>query len=140
MKKKYNRYYASVFRLEQPHESGQIITLLWTKEGAYWKVVSWDAEPEDAKPQTAPDTRRQPGRRSSREQHTKGDAALLQASHDFLREWLIKRNYVAATNYFSPKSYSCIDAAIGADQPKPTHHVAISELHADGDADRRRGR
>ena len=119
MKKKYSRYYASVFKLEQPHESGQIITLLWTKEGAYWKVVSWDAEPENAKPEAAPDTRRSQVAQAP-EQHTKGDAALLEASHDFLREWLIKRNYVAATNYFSPKSYSCIDAAIGSDQAKPT--------------------
>jgi hypothetical protein len=27
---------------------------------------------------------------------------------------------VAATSYFSPKSYSCIDTTIGSDQPKPT--------------------
>ena len=119
MKKKYNRYYASVFRLVQPHETGQIITLLWTKEGAYWKLVSWDAEPEDAKPEPSPDTRSSQTAEAP-EEHTKADPAMLQASHDFLREWLIKRNYVAATNYFSPKSYSCIGATIPSDQPKPT--------------------
>lgn len=119
MKKKYNRYYASVFRLVQPHETGQIITLLWTKEGAYWKLVSWDAEPEDAKPEPSPDTRNSQTAEAP-EEHTKADPAMLQASHDFLREWLIKRNYVAATNYFSPKSYSCIGATIPSDQPKPT--------------------
>ena len=119
MKKKYNRYYASVFRLEQPPEVGQVITLLWTKEGSYWKIVSWDAEPEDAKPQSAPDVR---GTQTAEapEGHTKADAALLQASHDFLREWLIKRDYVSAINYFSPKSYSCIDATVPSDQPKPS--------------------
>ena len=119
IKKKYNSYYASVLRLQQPHETGQIITLLWTKEGNYWKVVAWDAEPEDAQPQKIPDTRRDVITEFP-ETHAKGDAALLQASEDFLRDWLLKRNYVAATNYFSPRSYSCIDATVPADQPKPT--------------------
>ena len=54
------------------------------------------------------------------EQTMKGDPALIQASHQFLREWLINRNYVAATAYFSPKSYSCINAVLSADQPRPT--------------------
>ncbi len=119
IKKKYNSYYASVLRLQQPHETGQIITLLWTKEGNYWKVVAWDAEPEDAQPQKIPDTRRDVITEFP-ETHAKGDAALLQASEDFLRDWLLKRNYVAATSYFSPRSYSCIDATVPADQPKPT--------------------
>ena len=41
---------AAIFRLKPPGENGQTITLLWTKDGNYWKVVSWDVEPEDAKP------------------------------------------------------------------------------------------
>jgi hypothetical protein len=119
IKKKYNRYYAAVFRLEQPPETGQIITLLWTKEGAYWKVVAWDAEPEDAMPLKIPDTRRDVIT-DFPETNTKGDSALLQASDDFLRDWLLKRNYVAATQYFSPRSYSCIEATVPSDQAKPT--------------------
>jgi hypothetical protein len=120
IKKKYNGYYASVVLLKQPHETGQVITLLWTKEGAYWKVVAWDAEPEDAKPQSVPDTRRDVIT-DFPEQQIAGDAALLQASEDFLRDWLLKRNYVAATNYFAPRSYSCIVAAVPPDQPKPSN-------------------
>lgn len=119
VKKKYKNYYASVVLLKQPHETGQIVTLLWTKEGAYWKVVSWDAEPEDAKPQNVPNTRRDEITEFP-EQQIKGDAALLQASEDFLRDWLLKRNYVAAKNYFARRSYSCIKAAVPSDQPQPT--------------------
>jgi hypothetical protein len=117
--KKYNQYYASVFRLEQPHETGQVVTVLWTKEGLYWKVVSWDAEPEDAKTSAIPDTRNAVA--EAPEQHVKGDPALLTASHDFLDTWLVKRNYAAAMNYFSPRSYSCIDAVVPDDQPKPSN-------------------
>jgi hypothetical protein len=115
VKHKYNRYYASVLRLQRPHGSGQVITLLWIKEGNYWKIVSWDIEPEDAKPRAIPDTRRKAA--ETAEAQVKGDAALVQASQAFLRDWLVKRNYVTATNYFSPRSYSCIDAAISPGKP-----------------------
>ncbi len=117
VKRKYKSYYASVLRLEQPHETGQIITILWTKEGNYWKIVSWDAEPEDTKPRALPDTRTATAEMP--EETMKGDAALLQASHQFLRSWLIKRDYVAATKFFAPQSYACINAVLTAEQPKP---------------------
>lgn len=119
MKKKYNRYYASVFRLQEPPEPGQIITILWTKEGSYWKVVSWDAEPEDGKPQPIPDTRPQ-SLAEETEPVIEGDRALMEAAHKFLREWLMKRDYVAATSYFSPQSYSCIEQTLAPGQSKPT--------------------
>jgi hypothetical protein len=118
VKRKYNSYYASVLRLHQPHQAGQIITILWTKEGNYWKVVSWATEPEDAKPRALPDTRT--AAVEMPEERMNGDAMLIQASHQFLRSWLIKRDYVAATKFFAPQSYSCINAAIASDQPKPT--------------------
>ncbi len=124
VKQKYNRYYASVMRLHQPQQAGQVITILWTKEGNYWKAVSWTTEPEDAKPRAIPDTRKATAEMP--EEQMKGDAALIQASHQFLRTWLIKRDYVAATKYFSPKSYSCINAALSSDQPKPTAPRNIS--------------
>jgi len=119
VKKKYSRYYASVVLLKQPQQAGQVVTILWMKEGNYWKVIAWDAEPEDAKPQSIPDTRRNVITEFP-EQQVPGDAALLQASDDFLRDWLLKKNYVAAANYFSPRSYSCINAALPPDQPKPS--------------------
>jgi hypothetical protein len=109
-KNKYSRYYASVLRLKPAHGPGQIITLLWSKEGAYWKVISWDIEPEDAKPQDIPDTRKTAAAPKP-EEHDAGDAALLRASNDFLNAWLVKRDYAAATKYFAPSSYACVDTS-----------------------------
>lgn len=117
VKQKYSSYYASVMRLHQPDAAGQIITVLWTKEGNYWKAVSWATEPEGSKPRAIPDTRKATA--ETPEEEMKGDAALIEASQQFLRSWLIKRDYVAATRYFSPKSYSCINAVLSSDQPKP---------------------
>ncbi|MGC2110920.1 MAG: hypothetical protein WA655_15470 [Candidatus Korobacteraceae bacterium] len=105
---KAGRYYSSTFRLTPPQEAGQIITVLWTKDGNYWKVVSWDVEPEDAKPQEVPDTRPAPTPAVA-EERTPGDPALLGATSEFLRDWLIKRKYDAAISYFSPRSYACVN-------------------------------
>ena len=108
-KNKYSRYYASVLRLKPSHGPGQLITLLWSKEGAYWKVISWDMEPEDAKPQDIPDTRK--AATAQAEEHASGDPAFLRASNDFLNAWLVKRDYAAATKYFAASSYACVDAS-----------------------------
>src|SRR5262249_16629323 len=55
---KYGSYFLSVFRLKAPKGKSDAITLLWTKEGKYWKVVAWDFEPEEAAPGAMPDIRR----------------------------------------------------------------------------------
>src|SRR5262249_43103256 len=54
---KYGSYYASVFRLKGPKAMSDAVTLLWAKDGKYWKVIAWDVEPEEARPGKAPDMR-----------------------------------------------------------------------------------
>ncbi len=125
--KKEGRYYTATFRLQPPKGKGQVITLLWTKEGAYWKVISWDVEPEDSKPDEVPDTRRAAVSAPVTEEHTKGEAAQLKATDDFLKSWLVQKNYDAATNYFSPRSNACVDLywEPGQQQPKtPEQYTA----------------
>ena len=107
-KNKYSHYYVSVLRLKPAHGPGQLITLLWSKEGANWKVISWDMEPEDAKPQDIPDTRKAAATPKP-EEHARGDAGFLRASNDFLHAWLVKRDYAAATKYLAPSSYACVN-------------------------------
>ncbi len=117
--KKSDRYYAAIFRLKPPGENGQTITLLWTKDGNYWKVVSWDVEPEDAKPaEDVPDTR-PTAKPAVAEEYTKGDAAFLGATSEFLRSWLVSRKYDVATSYFSPRSYACVDLYLQPGQAQP---------------------
>jgi hypothetical protein len=116
---KAGRYYAATFRLQPPHEKGQVITLLWTKEGAYWKVVSWDSEPEDAKPEEVPDTRRATKPAVAAAEHAQGDPALLSATNDFLRSWLVSKKYNSAINYFSPRSYACVNLYLQPGQTQP---------------------
>jgi hypothetical protein len=41
---KYGTYYLSASRLNYEEEQSPALLLLWTKEGANWKIVSWAVE------------------------------------------------------------------------------------------------
>ncbi len=124
---KYGRYFASVFHLKATQGKGDTVTLLWAKDGNYWKVVSWDVEPEDGKPDAAPDTRRSttvavaPGPRAT------GDSDFLHAANQFLHSWLVSDNFAQAALYFSPRCYACVTPYLsaGEEEPKtPEQYVA----------------
>ena len=84
--KKSSGSFASVFRLKAPKEKSDTITLIWAKEGKYWKIVAWEVEPEEAKPGVTPDIRRRSPVAKVQPAKTKmkADPAVEQASHDFL--------------------------------------------------------
>jgi hypothetical protein len=114
--------FASVFRLKASQGKSDTITLIWAKEGKYWKIVAWEVEPEDAKPGVAPDIRRrnalakgpQPAKSRMRT-----DPALEQASHDFLHQWLVDDNYDGAAKYVSSQSNACVNLYLADGQRKP---------------------
>ncbi len=115
-------YFASVFRLKPPNGKSDAITLVWTKEGKYWKVVAWEMEPPDAKPGAMPDTR--VGRAAvttARPAKTKmkGDPAVVQASHDFLHTWLVDDNYDGAAAWMSPRCNDCVQLYLQEGEKAP---------------------
>ena len=118
-KGKYGRYFASVFQLKAKQEKGDTITLLWTKEGKYWKIVAWDVEPDDAKPDASPDTRPAPSLPLLPKLRTQGDADFLHAANQFLHSWLVSDNFDQAAQYFSSRSYPCIAPYLSVDEEAP---------------------
>ena len=72
---KYGSYFASTFRLRGPQARSDAITLLWRKEGKYWKVIAWDMEPAEAVPGKTPEMPR-------RRQSSKAASAEIQANAD----------------------------------------------------------
>jgi hypothetical protein len=108
----YGSYFVSVFRLKAPQGKSDPIILLWTKEGEYWKVVAWEVEPNEAKPGTMPDTRRQRkavAAATAPKARTNFDPDFLHASHDFLHSWLVADNFDQAATYFSPRCNECVN-------------------------------
>lgn len=109
----YGRYFGTTFRIAGPVK-GTSIALLWARENGYWKIVSWQTEPES---DGTPDPPAPPDLEVVR---IEGDPALVQAARDFLDTWLIRRNYDAAWAYLSTRSYACYDLLRGPDAPPST--------------------
>jgi hypothetical protein len=116
---KYGNYFASVFQLKPTQGKGDTVTMLWAKEGNYWKVIAWDVEPEDAKPDAIPDTRQRSAAVHAPKALTKGDQGLLHASDEFLHSWLVADNFTAAAGFFSPHSYDCASAFLSPGEQEP---------------------
>jgi hypothetical protein len=119
--KKSSGNYASAFRLKASQGKSDTITLIWAKEGKYWKIVAWEVEPEEAKPGVTPDIRRRNAvAMATQPANTKikADPAVEQASHDFLHLWLVDDNYDGAAKYVSPRSNACVNLYL-ADGQKP---------------------
>src|SRR5690606_14147291 len=132
----YGRYFGTTFRIAGPVK-GTSIALLWAREDGYWKIVSWQTEPEPA--ETPPP----PAPPALEVVRIKGDPALVQAAKDFLDTWLIRRNYDAAWGYFRPEATpattSCGVLTLRR-QPHPTMpaggSVPASSVSANGSARR----
>ena len=110
IQRKYGKYFGATFYIDVPGGKAHSLALLWAQEGGYWKIVSWQAEPEgDDAPQLAAPPTVAPAPARSR-----ADAALVDAARGFLESWLIRKNYDEAFRYLSPAAYGCYDLARGA--------------------------
>ena len=83
-RREYGKYFGATFYIDVPGGKDHSLALLWAQQAGYWKIVSWQAEPEgdDAPPlNEAPSVephgdpiarRRHAGRRGSRDFSTAG--------------------------------------------------------------------
>jgi len=119
---KYGSYFVSVFRLKAPKGKSDAVTLLWTKEGKYWKVVGWEFEPEEGKPDRSPDTRRRKAVAAAAplKSYGKADPDFLNASQDFLQSWLVADNFDRSAGYFSPRSNECVNMYLAEGEQTPS--------------------
>ena len=108
--RKYGNQFAAAFRLKGPKGKSDAVTLLWRKEGKYWKVTAWDVEPEEAAPGKVPDLRRRrpAAKPAPSESQLSADREFVQASRDFLQSWLVADNFDKASTYFSQRADPCV--------------------------------
>jgi len=109
----YGQHFGATFRIAGPRKNTSI-ALLWAKEDGYWKIVSWQIEPESDKTPAPPATP------EPKVERIKADLSLVQAAKDFVETWLIRKNYDAAFRYLSTKSYACYDLVRSPDAPAST--------------------
>ena len=110
----YGNYFGATFTIVMRGERGIPLALLWAKDDGYWKIVSWQIDPDgDTLPPPPPPA-------AVKIATIKTDATLATAATDFLESWLIRKNYDAAFQYASRQSYSCYDLLRAPDQPAAT--------------------
>lgn len=110
----YGKYFGATFYIKGP-QSPTPLALLWAQEGGYWRIVSWQTEPEgdSEMPDPAPPPMAAPARVAA-------DATLVEAAHRFLESWLVRKDYPTAFSYISPRAYACYDLVRAPDQPAST--------------------
>jgi hypothetical protein len=109
----YANHIATTFRIAGSARN-TAVALLWARENGYWKIVSWQTEPE-AKVTLEPASEPAP-----KVVRIKADMPLVNAAKGFVETWLVRRDYDAASRYLSAKSYGCYDLVRSPDAPAST--------------------
>ena len=112
------KYFATAFRGKQGDSRNKVMSLLWAKEGDYWKIVAIRMEdgsdagivPGNAVAQAVPAV--------DEPRSIAGDPAAVKEITEFYQTWIVKRNVTQASTFASPRSYACL--APSADQKKLT--------------------
>jgi hypothetical protein len=109
--------YASMARLRLEKGPPVVLTQLWRKEEGFWKVISWHLE----QPLRVAETPRLAKPEAIALDHSVGppaDPRLIAANEEFLKAWLVTRQYEHAATYFAPEALACSEFE-GASTPLP---------------------
>ena len=123
-KKEKGEFYGAALRGKLGDGRNKVMSLLWTKEGKYWKVVAIridDGSDAGIVPKTAavapPSTEAEPKTIS-------GDPEAVKDITSFYEFWIGKRNPAEAVRYVSERSYQCLAALSETDKAiKPADRI-----------------
>ena len=121
-------YFGSTFYLEGPQGRGATLALLWAKERGYWKIVSYEVEPEEATDQGAmPDVRT--AIETPELERKPGDPDLIAATEGFLEAWLVEKDIDKALGFVAPSSYPCVNLDLDpGEAPKATPEEQLDRV------------
>ena len=103
-----DKHFATAFRGKQGDSRNKVMSLLWTQEGGYWKIVAIRLEdgkgtgivPNNAAAQAEPNV--------EAPQSIAGDPAAVKNIAEFYQTWIVKRDVAQASTFASPSSYQCL--------------------------------
>jgi hypothetical protein len=114
--RRYGDYFGSIFYLKGAKGKGATVALLWAKENKYWKIVSYEVEPE-GEDLNVPDLRSTEAETAGPAvERIEGDPSFTKAARSFLTSWMVEKDYDAASGYLSPRSYPCVNLFLGEDE------------------------
>ena len=109
-KKEKGDFYAAAVRGKLGDSRNKVMSMLWTKEGKYWKIVAIRIDDDsDAGiiPKTATGAPQLP---TAEPKAISGDPKAVKDITSFYESWIGKRDPAEATRYVSERSYPCLSA------------------------------
>jgi hypothetical protein len=102
------KYFATAFRGKQEDSRNKVMTLIWAREGGYWKITAIRLEdgsdagivPKKATAQAEPSV--------EEPRNIAGDPAAVKDILDFYQTWILNRNVIRASTFASQRSYQCL--------------------------------
>ncbi len=101
----FGKYVGAVFRISAKGEQGRNIATLWQRNHGYWKMVSYDVDPELER-SAVPDAGAAPAKVAPLPV-VDGDKDMIRAASDFLKLWLVKKDVDSALQYLAPECLEC---------------------------------
>jgi hypothetical protein len=109
-RRKYGKFYGASFKIKDSGTvSGSNLYLLFAKESGYWKIVSWEVEPDAVEGRKVIDASGKTKPAVETVRKAQAEPALIKESRDFFYSWLIKRDITQAMSYVSKRSDACVD-------------------------------
>ncbi len=126
----FGKYVGAVFTIKRKEQAGSMIATLWQREGAYWKLISYDVDPEI-------DRSRVPTLRAALAadaplEYVQGDRDMVNAASTFMREWLVRKNSEKALEYVAPECLACVNLYRADDVPAASTPGEARELLKNG--------
>lgn len=102
----FGKYVGAVFQLQPNGQKGQVVATLWEKKDAFWKLISYDVEPEFDK-LSLPDLRTAIPQDAPLEQIA-GDPEMIRVASEFMKDWFTRGKIDRAAQSISPRCYECV--------------------------------
>ena len=112
------KYYATAFRGKKGESRNKVMSLLWVREGGYWKIIAIRIE-DSGNAGLVPNNAALAVPAVEEPQSIAGDPASVKDITRFYQTWIAERNVVEASRFASQRSYQCLPAPSG-DQKKLT--------------------
>jgi hypothetical protein len=125
----FRRYAGAVFRIRGKQDAGHVIATLWHKEHGYWRIISYDVDPEIDRSR-APNVGAQIT--ASSVQYVAGDKAMTKSASDFLRQWLVRKDVDKAMTYVATECLACVKVYLDDDVRPPSTPQEARELLKQG--------
>jgi hypothetical protein len=116
--KDFDKYVAAVFSIKGKDGTGHIVATLWREERDYWRMISYDVDPEIDRSRV-PNVRAQLPTDPSL-QYVAGDKDMIKAASDFLKQWLVRKDAGKALEYMSDECLACLKVYLDEDTKPPS--------------------